>query len=180
MTTNYFSLSNLPLLDQIFVDEALSASYIFPGPQTVKNSESTRIASAASSFIETDFYKDLQRDLGATEAFYLRFPPNIYYDWHTDIHRNCCINFAIDDYPNSLTLFRQPSYGIEYSVQRVHYVPKQATILNNNVEHCVVNLSDSNRYILSIGFSTSTSFDDVKNYLTNLTFSSYIGADGGN
>jgi hypothetical protein len=173
MTTNYFSVANLPLLDQAFVDEALSTNYVTPGPQGSGISPDNRIGTAPSSFVETDFYKDLQRELNAIEVVYLKFPGNMCFSWHTDNHRNCCINFTMDNYPNSYTLFRQPILGLEYSVERLDYVAKQPTILNNNVEHSVINLDNSARYILSIGFATSTSFDDLKNYLTSLNITSY-------
>jgi hypothetical protein len=174
MTTNYFPLTNLPLLSDRFIDEALTIDYSLPGNITNIQIENTnRIGVAQSSFIESDFFKDLNEKFGANEAVYLRFAPGAYYDWHADGHRKCCINFTIEDYTNSLTLFRTRISDLDYTLEKVNYVSKQATVLNNSVEHCVINLSESNRYVLSIGFPLTVDYPTLKEYLSNLSITSY-------
>jgi hypothetical protein len=171
MSLNYHILENFPLLDTRFVDEALNANYFVPGPQNIELK--IKISIAQSSFAETDFYKHLQEKFGANECFYLRFSPNGHYDWHRDIHRNCAINIAIEQYPNNVTLFRKYVSELNYEFEKLDYPARRPVIFNTDIEHCVYNCTKNYRYLLSLSFPPEVTFDSLKEELANYLITSY-------
>jgi hypothetical protein len=176
----FFNLSNFPSLDQKYVSEGLNAEY--PDLSKFKppfpKGTVPRIISTKSSFQETNFFKILEKQFGDISCVYIRNFPSSNYDWHCDILTNVNINFILHDNRNSLVLFRDriTEYSkIQYKISQVIYNPLKPTILNTQVQHCVINLDDDYRYILNLGFlNKSVSYQDVKNFLINFPmFDSY-------
>lgn len=188
------SLDHLPLLDPFFQQEGLSAVYYLPPADDVKekillraffhdNNKfifdpierrlPNRIIFGQSSFAETNFCQDLQKEFGELSTKFFYFNPWSLYDWHADIDRKCSINFSLDDYPGSHTLFRQKVDSLNGSVVELHYKPRRPVILNTEIEHSVINLSDNPRYVLSVTIhDKNITFNQMVDFLSGYQMSS--------
>lgn len=94
-----------------------------------------------------------------------RFKPNTCYNWHIDhAGRNSCINMLIDGY-DSITMFGNPTKkGRLQDITKVMYEPNKYVLLDVHRFHIVFNFS-KDRYLLSIGVPSPTTYNDVKQYI---------------
>jgi hypothetical protein len=94
-----------------------------------------------------------------------RFKPNTCYKWHIDhAGRNCCINMLIDGY-DSLTMFGVPAmHGQFVNITKLIYKPNKYVLLDVHKFHTVFNFSED-RYLLSIGVPSPTTYNETKQYL---------------
>ena len=168
----FHHLSNFPTLDKKYVDEAVAGVYPeLPSPET-PDIPTPRAITVNSSFRHTNFFKSLENQFGSMICVYIRSFPSSTYDWHRDIFKKVTINFILHDVKNSLVLFRDKVHGIDrmqYNIKQAIYTPLKPTILDTRIQHCVINLDNSYRYILNLGFTDDrVYYKDVKNFLTSL------------
>jgi hypothetical protein len=127
---------------------------------------------APSSFNSNPFIKMLQNKFGKCGGVYIKNAPWSYYDWHTDIGRQCSINWVIKTNARASTLYRTKieapdgQRSIMYDITEVNYTQFKPTILDTTKEHCVINPSDEDRIIFSL--SIDAPFQEVKEYLCGL------------
>lgn len=178
----YLHLSHLPMLGDEYVNEALNATYAVTQPSDempdIVHRKNRWIGSenAPSTFYKTKFCKDLEAQFGEIETYYVRFNPMSLYDWHTDIQRQCGINFLIQPVSNALTLFRYAelsNHTLMYHLDQLQYVPRMPVLFNTTVEHCVINLSNETRYILSVTFKRTITIYHVREFLKNYNTDTY-------
>lgn len=179
----YLHLSHLPLLDDKFVDEAINATYTNIEPTGDMVELKTKFnrwissKSAYSSFKDTKFCKDLEAQFGQVVSHYAKFDPHSLYDWHTDTQRQCSINFLIRPVSNALTLFKYAEvtkeHSLIYHLDECKYTPRVPVLFNSSVNHCVINLSDETRYLLTVNFGRSVTFYHVREFLQNYNTESY-------
>jgi hypothetical protein len=122
---------------------------------------------APSSFEDSKFMADLRAEFKNVRTHYLKFDPMTCYDWHTDVARNCSINFLLNDPVDSLTLFREfiEGSGHWYNIKRLKYNLFQPTLLNVREQHSVINYSQETRYVLTVGFTLDVTYMNVKRFL---------------
>lgn len=120
---------------------------------------------APTSFENSKFIADLRDKFTNVRTHYLKFDAMTCYDWHTDMARNCSINFLLNDPEDSLTLFREPLAGINYQITRLKYNLFEPTLLDVKKTHCVINFSPEVRYVLTVGFTLDVTYDQVKQFL---------------
>ena len=102
----------------------------------------------------------------------MRNPPNSYYDWHTDIGRQCSLNWLIKTNDKALTLYRQHisapegNKSIMYDIQTVEYALYKPTLLDTTKEHCVINPSSEERIIFSL--SIKAPFEQAKEFFEHV------------
>ena len=173
----FYHLSNFPLLDQKYVEEGINAVYPnLPKPEDPE-APTPRAITVESSFQNTVFFKNLEKQFGPMSCVYIRSYPMSTYDWHRDIFKMVTINFILHDVKDSLVLFRDKVYGVErmqYNIKPAVYTPLKPTILDTRLQHCVINLNNDYRYILNLGFlDNKIYYKDVKNYLTNIPVPEY-------
>jgi len=178
----YLHLEHLPPLGYEYVNEALNATYAVTKPSTempdVVHKQNRWIGSenAPSTFYKTKFCKDLEAEFGNIETYYVRFNTMSLYDWHTDIQRQCGINFLIQPVSDALTLFRYAElsdHTLMYHLEKLEYVARMPVLFNPTVEHCVINLSNKPRYLLSVSFPRTITFYHVREFLKNYTTDAY-------
>jgi len=158
----FHHLNNLPVINARYVVEALHANYeLSYKPNQIK---------ASSSFNNNVLVKSIQNKFGKCGGVYIKNMPWSYYDWHTDIGRQCSINWVLKSSPTALTLFRnkidapEGMRSIMYDITEIDYVMFKPTLLNTTHEHCVINASDHERIIFSL--SINAPFNDVKEFLS--------------
>ena len=129
-------------------------------------SSQSRVIRQTSSFIKTKFVRDLEKNLGTIDCRYLYNPPWSLYDWHQDIagHRSC-INFLLTNTPGARTIHKFPmDVRLHYQVSTVEYKLFRPVLFNTKIDHCVINMTDKHRYMLSVMIMDS-SYDDAKKFL---------------
>lgn len=133
-----------------------------------RHSQATRTISATSSFDKTKFAQDLVSTLGAIKCRYLYNSPWSLYDWHQDLGRHhSCINFLLTDTPGARTIHKFPmDCRLNYQVELTEYKLYQPVLFNAKIDHCVINLTDKHRYILSV-LLFDCSYNTAKEYLKN-------------
>lgn len=121
-----------------------------------------------SNFFETKFCQDLQKNLGKIGTRYLYNPPWSLYDWHQDLGgHECAINFLLADTPGAITLHRFPTDCLlNYKVSEMKYKLYRPVLMKSKVDHCIVNLTDRHRYVLTVVL-LETKYDVAKKYLMN-------------
>lgn len=126
-----------------------------------------------SSFINTTFAQDLISNLGAIKCRYMYNRPWSMYDWHQDLAGHCSsINFLLTDTPGARTLHRFPTEcRLNYQVVPLEYQLYRPVLFNARVDHCIINLTNQHRYILSV-LLLDSSYDAVKQFVNNYTLSS--------
>jgi hypothetical protein len=179
MSEKFFHISNVPILPDYIVREALESKYEI-------NDYPNIIRAKAYQFEATDFFKNFSLAFGACNAHYLKFFPNSLYDWHIDRKRMCGINWVIKTNPKASTFFREP-YDHDFlyhnrvaknerilfwNLEEVDYTLLKPTLMNTAVDHCVVNNYPEERIILTVNCKEGA-YNDVKAYLQSLTIDSY-------
>ena len=93
------------------------------------------------------------------KAGILRLPPNTIYNWHKDSMRGVCINYLINYNLGSSHCFFRDSEEVAHAVTELQYTPGARYLFNNQMDHMVINLSET-RYLFTI------EFDEDKTTLT--------------
>lgn len=135
-----------------------------------RNTLPGRTISHPSSFIKTKFAQDLKSVLGEIKTRYLYNSPWSLYDWHQDLagHQSC-INFLLTDTPGARTIHKFPTdCKLNYKVKVLEYDLYRPVLLNTRIDHCVINMTDQDRYVLSV-LLLDTTYDHAKEYLCNYT-----------
>jgi len=173
MSKFYCQLSHFPLIDPDIVNEGIDAVYEQPVLET--GSEIIpRVTKSPTSFKATKFCQDLCNKFGDVRPWFFRNNPMTVYDWHADASRSCAINFLLNEVSTSLTLFRQATdTRLMYNIFPCTYTLYQPILFNTTISHCVINNSNEYRYILSIGFPTTTDYNSVKEFLLQYQTSKY-------
>ena len=150
-------------VDYKYVEEALACTY-----QKTHYPNVFR-ATTKCSFEYSEFFKKLKQDLNCHHRpLYLKWPANTLYDWHTDgWNRKVSLNIPLVSSDKSLTFCRTPNDGTFYNVYQVKYSMYLPTILNVKHEHCVINYSNEDRYVINISF-LDTEYETVLEYFKNL------------
>lgn len=162
------TLYNLPDFPNTCVKESMNARY----EQSYKPDQ----LRAFSSFNNTKFVKDLQNKFGKCGGLYMKNKPMTLYDWHTDIGRQCSVNWLIlneqgSAYYRDLIPAKDGFRSITYNLTAVEYKLYKPTILDVTKEHCVFNPTENDRIIFSL--SIDAPFDDVYSYLSSLNIEKY-------
>jgi hypothetical protein len=124
---------------------------------------------------KNSLYRTLKKEFsGVMGATYIRTPPNSLYDWHIDNKRICAgVNILLSDPADCFTLFRQPTdQELNYNIVRCDYEQFRPTVFNSRIEHCIINLSSSYRYLLRFPI-VETSYQDVQQFLSELKFNNH-------
>jgi hypothetical protein len=88
--------------------------------------------------------------------------PMTWYDWHTDSTRQCAINLLLTGF-NSYCFFGDRESRDIVNLTELVYEPNTYYLLNTQSKHAVLNFSET-RYVLSIGFNSSTSYQEILKY----------------
>jgi hypothetical protein len=139
-----------------------------------RHSNTSRTISAKCDFSQSKFAQDMTRDLGEVGSSYFYNPPWGLYDWHRDLARHdCAINFLLTDTPDARTMFRFPSdCDKNWYISCLHYKLFRPVLIHSKTQHCVANLTDKHRYILSLVVFDAT-YDQTKEWLLNYNCTSY-------
>jgi hypothetical protein len=165
MSNFFYHLKHLPQLDLDFLLDIENAE--FSGDYQPLNGKRVNFNMADSQFSQTSFFAMLQEKFGAVYCYYTKMPPCTTHKWHSDINRNCAINFLLTDC-DSLTLFE--SYKInDYNVgfEVCNYTVYQPTLFNTTIPHMIINHSDQIRYLLSVSIPRPHTFLEIKDFLIN-------------
>lgn len=116
----------------------------------------------------TRFGKDLRAGLGDIGVRYLYNPPWSLYDWHQDIGgHECSINFVLSDNPGARTMHRFPTdCRLNYKVVMVDYILYKPVLIKSTLDHCIVNLTGKDRYIMTIAL-LDAKYEEAKQWLLN-------------
>ena len=177
---NYFCrLTNLPPLPRMYTKIASVSSYKWPEEHGKPNQITF---SYCPEFEATQFCQKLKRDFGIVVVMLFRNEPSSFYNWHSDLGepeygpRSCCINFPLSDNPGAVTMFKDHSFNeVNFGVKFCEYKLLHPTLFNTQISHAVLNASAAPRYVLSVGFFKP--YDEVKEYLQKLSFSTYNDLD---
>lgn len=126
----------------------------------------------ASSFIKTKFAQDLTRNLGTIKCRYMYNRPWTMYDWHQDLAgHESSINFLLTDTPEARTLHRFPSdCRLNYHIELLNYKLYRPVLFNAKIDHCIINTTNKDRYILSV-LMLDSSYETAKEYLNSYVMS---------
>jgi hypothetical protein len=103
---------------------------------------------------------------------YIKNLPHSYYDWHTDIGRDCSINWVLKTNSKAVTLFREHipapvgSNSFMYDIEEIVYTLYKPTLLDTTKEHCIINPSNDERIIFSL--SINAPFEQAKEFFSNV------------
>lgn len=152
-----------------YVNEGLNALYPEIPPPELQGKLTPRSIMTLSSFEDTPFCKDLKQKFGEVTARYYKFSALSVYDWHRDVARKCGINFLLNDVVETTTLFRNNTDKIsrlQFPVTKCVYKLYTPMLFNTNVDHCVINYSNHDRFILTVTFPNDVTFEIAKEFLT--------------
>lgn len=164
----FYTCNHFPYLDEKYIDEALSLSYV------ERVAPALLVGGISTTFANTDFYKNLNKAVPCSSPIYLKWPANTCYNWHTDgFNRRASINIPLVSTFKCVTMFKTKNEGSIFDdLFQVEYVMYKPTVLNTQQEHGVFNFSDQDRYVINIGFNTVT-YKSVVEYLKNLKIDNY-------
>ena len=139
-----------------------------------RHNKRSRTISSPSNFYMSKFAQDITKDLGSVGSSYFYNPPWGLYDWHRDLSKHdCAINFLLTDTPNARTMFRFPTdCNLNYKLSLLEYKLYHPVLIHAKTEHCVANLTNQHRYILSLVLFDA-SYNQAKEWLLNYNCSSY-------
>ena len=83
----------------------------------------------------------------------LRLEKNKIYNWHKDEKRGLAINMLLSG-RGCHTIFGEESekFRIQYDILELKYQPKKFYLFNTQIEHCVINFNEQERYLFSLEF----------------------------
>lgn len=162
---HFCHLTNIERIPEPYVREAINAKYeLLYKPTRIK---------ASSNFEKSSLVNLIKKKFRGVQAEYLKNSPRSIYDWHTDIGRQCSINWVLKSNPRAVTMYRtkhEVPDGVKsftYDLHEVDYTLYRPTIINTTKEHCVINPSDTERIILSLTVF-DYSYEEVRDYLLTI------------
>jgi hypothetical protein len=169
----YSFFPHLPSLSESYVGEAVNLAnfttyHRIPGTDITVNT-----TQAKTSFENTQFIADLKHEFGSVRTHYLRVDGMHSYDWHTDSARKAAILFLLNDVGSAFTLFKEEIDNRNSRLLRVPYTLLRPTLLDVTIPHCVINLSDTPRYALTVGFDLSVTYTQMREFLNQYSTSQY-------
>ena len=169
----YSFFPHLPNLSDQYVKEAINLSqfstyHVVPGTNITVNT-----TQAKTSFENTQFIADLKHEFGSVRTHYLRVDGMHSYDWHTDSARRAAILFLLNDVGSAFTLFKEEIDNRNSRLVKVPYTLLRPTLLDVTVPHCVINLSDTPRYALTVGFDFSVTYNQLREFLNQYSTNQY-------
>jgi hypothetical protein len=164
----FFQILNLPPFPEKYIKEAYTAKYTqMYSPDQLR---------AFSSFNNTKFVKMMQDKFGVRGGLYMKNTPMSYYDWHTDMGRQCSLNWLLQNNCGK-AFYRENinssagSKSITYNLTKIDYTLYKPTLLNVTKEHCVINDTTEDRIIFSM--SIDVPFEEVLQYLSTTVIDDY-------
>lgn len=101
------------------------------------------------------------------EIWLIKMVPNYFAQWHVDRTRGCAINIAIHEMPNALTLFGKKIISDDFNhIAKVPYEIGKPVLFNTQENHCIFNLENDFRYLISIGFLHSVTYKNLYEFLS--------------
>jgi hypothetical protein len=165
-----YQSTDLPPVPISYYYDALQAAYRSPAQHKMP----TKITTARCMRFERSLFgKKLMREFKNVAFDYMRFSPGTYYKFHKDLinprgTRLCGINVLLSDSPDATTLFKVGEQNSSmFLVKPVEYIRYQPILFNTQVEHSVLTLGTTNRYILAITLYDQT-YTDILAYLKQL------------
>jgi hypothetical protein len=182
MSELHSRITNLPTLDDKYVQAALTAEYyIAESPHGYK--------SRAVLFEQSDFFKQLKQKFGErVRAFYIKSFPMSVYDWHVDVGRSCGVLWPIQTSAGASTYFKKPyddprlyqdridknRIVIFWALDEVVYEAHQPTLIDTTSPHCVINNSPDERIMLNVSVGDETvKYQELKDFLESFAITSY-------
>ena len=100
-------------------------------------------------------------------GFFLKLKPKMWYNWHVDTGRLCTINMLVSNTQKSHSLFKTGNHVSvkQHEVIELEYQPKQMYLYNTSIEHAVVNLENTDRFIFSLAFKHEPAYNDILNLI---------------
>jgi hypothetical protein len=163
----YFHRLDLPVLDDFFIQESLTAKFeIIATPSSLNR--------ANSSFFRTNFSKLIDSTFGKCGSSFHKHPAHSLYDWHIDNKRECAVVWVIQTDPQATTLYREAvtNTRLMYNITEVDYTLYKPMLLNTKYEHCVINNSDTDRITLNMSIF-NTSYKQALEFFQNLKIKDY-------
>jgi hypothetical protein len=170
----FYHLDKFPDLPQQYMQEGLTVEYqhAYGDGHTDAN-----LYEAHSKIVQSDFIKALNlkyftKNTGSVECtavpLYLKNEPMQGYEWHVDEIRTCAINFLITDSSVACTMFRKKINSFYFKIMgTVPYVVGRPFLFNTQIEHTVLNTTNEDRIILSVGLY-GPSYYEVKEFLSKI------------
>lgn len=163
----FYNLNQYPELPEEVALAGINAVYPEPPAETPEE-QRPRSIFYRSRFNQSTWCQQLISEFGEIKTNFIRNNPMTTYDWHRDMDRLVAINFLLRDAPNGLSIFRDKEYGVDrmrYNIKNCVYTVRKPMIFNTTIQHCVINLSDQPRFILSLIFPLDVTYFDVRDYL---------------
>jgi hypothetical protein len=162
----FYHVDHFPPLPAKFIDPVFTTEWVYPEPE-IPGEKTIRIVHSPSDFYKTKLCYDLFKEFGTVKTEYFKNEPMSYYDWHQDIKRNCGINFLLNDVVDALTLYMfKGTVRLNGTIENVRPKLYRPVLLDTTIRHCVINYSNTTRYILSIGLhDEAVTFADVQRFL---------------
>lgn len=91
----------------------------------------------------------------------IKMNPMTFYNWHTDVGRNCAINMLVENV-KSHCIFTENNNVNSRSIVELAYKPLKYYLFNTQIEHSVLNF-EKPRYLLSITFKEKN-YDELLDY----------------
>jgi hypothetical protein len=173
----FFHLSNLPILSEKYITEALETDYQFTDYPNIYRGE--------SSFGHSGFCGLLKNRFGEVSANFCKNLPRSVYNWHIDSSRESAINWVIKTNPMAKTYYRNEYDNdilthnrlkdnkrvLFFELEEVDYTILKPTLLNTTFNHMVINDSDEDRIILTV--TVPATYHEIKEFINILTIGHY-------
>jgi hypothetical protein len=151
-----------------FIQLKTNSNIRLPLLQYAKNSSTTWFHKNAFDIAKVPIYlidktlQDFKSKFDASPVIF-RMQPWQFYRFHTDASRSCAINFLLEG-TDSHTYYGTETENEEIlNIRELKYKIDSYYLINTQLKHSVVN-RDNVRYMFSMGFPSTTSYDDVRNY----------------
>lgn len=121
------------------------------------------------SIIPENIYKDtflnqLRNSFVNSYLNIYKIPPKTFYHWHTDSGSKCSVNMVLKDY-KSHTIFSDsgPYENRTYdnNITELQYEPLSWYLFNTQYRHCVINLDETPRYLMTFRFPQNITYHDL-------------------
>jgi hypothetical protein len=110
------------------------------------------------------FFKELRKEFTLLKPFFLELPSNFTLTWHTDGSRSVSIIIPLEE-SHSHTLFAVEGNGsTSTALVECKYNIGRAYALNTKISHCILNLSDTPRVVVSIGLGNQYRYTQVREF----------------
>ena len=144
-------------------DEYPNSPRTYEGTPNVCKNVEIKVA-AIPILNELEFFKKLSKEFKLDKPFFLELPSNFSFTWHKDATRSVSIIIPLEEC-HSHTLFAVEGNGststpiveCKYSIGRVY-------ALNTKISHCVINLSDTPRSVVSIGVGNQYRYTQIQEF----------------